>query len=51
MGYEGYEFAESQLEEDDEYCAVCHAVYATAEGCSCAEHRVGRTIGLDAARS
>jgi hypothetical protein len=51
MDSEDHEFAEAQVEEENEYCIVCHTVYVAEEGCWCVEPGAGRGNELDRTRS
>jgi hypothetical protein len=51
MDSEDHEFAEAPVEEEDEYCIVCHTVYVAEEGCWCVEPEASRGKELDRIRS
>ena len=51
MDSEGHEYPEVSLEEENEYCTVCHTVYTSAEGCWCVESGMSHGNELDKARA
>jgi len=51
MDSEDREYPEASLEEENEYCAFCHTVYTSAEGCWCVESAMSHGNELDKARS
>lgn len=50
MDSEDQEYPEISSEAEDEYCTVCHTVYAAMKGCWCAPG-VSRGNDLDRTRS
>jgi len=51
MDNQDHERAEATLQDEDEYCTVCHTVYAAEEGCWCVGPNVGRARRLRRAGS